>query len=261
MRSAELARLAGVTVRTVRHYHHVGVLAEPRRGINGYRSYDVHDLIRLLRIRHLASLGIPLDRMAAILDDAADGSTPHSAALLDELDSELQAQIERLERQRDLVGQLRQHGAPPDLPPEMAPFAALFASPASAEIARIDRDQTILLAHLAGDGGMRHLTHFYERLSDPMLAPVVAEVSQGFALIGADSSDEQIESFVDTFVGTLAPVVAEFAQTDTDSTNGFGGASALLDEYTADVLNEQQRYVLAQLEMRLGAQPPTDLDD
>lgn len=28
MRSAEIARLAGVTVRTLRHYHQVGVLAE-----------------------------------------------------------------------------------------------------------------------------------------------------------------------------------------------------------------------------------------
>ncbi|EED6225780.1 MerR family DNA-binding transcriptional regulator, partial [Salmonella enterica subsp. enterica serovar Haifa] len=49
MHSNELARLAGVTVRALRHYHQVGILAEPERRSNGYREYDVHDLIRVLR--------------------------------------------------------------------------------------------------------------------------------------------------------------------------------------------------------------------
>ena len=45
MRSGELAALAGVTVRTLRHYHQIGLLPEPERGGNGYRDYDVHDLL------------------------------------------------------------------------------------------------------------------------------------------------------------------------------------------------------------------------
>ncbi|MEW1841154.1 MerR family transcriptional regulator [Nonomuraea angiospora] len=40
MHSGELARLAGVTVRALRQYHQVGVLAEPERGGNGYPKYN-----------------------------------------------------------------------------------------------------------------------------------------------------------------------------------------------------------------------------
>lgn len=117
MHSGELARLAGVTVRALRHYHQVGVLAEPKRGNNGYRNYDVHDLIRVLRIKRLASLGIPLERMPDLLNDTAVGGE----GLLDELDTELAGQIQRLTGQRELIARLRVHNAPPDLPLELAP--------------------------------------------------------------------------------------------------------------------------------------------
>ena len=96
MRSGEVARLAGVSVRTLRHYHQIGVLPEPHRRGGGYRDYDVHDLIRLLRIRRLASLGIPLERIPALLDEDQDAGD-----VLAELDGELADQIARLTRQRE----------------------------------------------------------------------------------------------------------------------------------------------------------------
>ncbi|MFD0852085.1 MerR family DNA-binding transcriptional regulator, partial [Actinomadura adrarensis] len=39
MRIGELAALVGVSTRTVRHYHHLGLLPEPERRANGYREY------------------------------------------------------------------------------------------------------------------------------------------------------------------------------------------------------------------------------
>ncbi|WP_270479843.1 MerR family DNA-binding transcriptional regulator [Collinsella tanakaei] len=51
MKSNELAKLAGVTVRTLRHYHAIGLLDEPPRQANGYRDYRPEDLLRVLRIR------------------------------------------------------------------------------------------------------------------------------------------------------------------------------------------------------------------
>ena len=35
----QLAAYAGVTVRTVRHYHQIGLLPEPERDASGYRRY------------------------------------------------------------------------------------------------------------------------------------------------------------------------------------------------------------------------------
>ena len=37
---AEVARIAGTTSRTLRHYDDVGLLAPSRLGANGYRYYD-----------------------------------------------------------------------------------------------------------------------------------------------------------------------------------------------------------------------------
>lgn len=73
MHSNEVAKLAGVTVRTLRHYHSIGLLPEPPRSANGYREYGALDLARLLRIKRLAGLGFPLSRIGEMLGQM-DGS-------------------------------------------------------------------------------------------------------------------------------------------------------------------------------------------
>lgn len=247
MHSGELARLAGVTVRALRHYHRVGVLAEPERRSNGYREYDVHDLIRVLRIRRLAALGIPLDRMPELLDDAG----ADTGELLDELDAELTDRIARLTAQREVVGLLRAGNAAPDLPPELAPFLAVFARGLAPDLARFDRDQSVLLAHLAGEDGMPHVTRFYQRLAEPDLVAAVTETSERFGRLGVDSSEEDIAALVDDLLTTFAPVIAELSASETPL--DLGAAADVLPELTADLLNDQQRHALNELQRRLGS--------
>ncbi len=67
MRIGSLADAAGTTPRTVRHYHRLGLLAEPRRLSNGYREYSIDDVVRLMRIRWLADCGMPLGEIATVL--------------------------------------------------------------------------------------------------------------------------------------------------------------------------------------------------
>src|SRR5215210_700372 len=55
----QLASYAGVTIRAVRHYHHVGLMPEPERDSSGYRTYDADAVVRLIRIRTLAEAGVP----------------------------------------------------------------------------------------------------------------------------------------------------------------------------------------------------------
>lgn len=251
MRSGELARLAGVSVRTLRHYHQVGVLDEPERGANDYRDYDVHDLIRVLRIRRLAALGIPLERMPTILDE----SGPDTEALLDELDAELAGQIAHLTRQRDMLGRLRTHRAFPDLPPELAPFqAAMEAAGLSREAARIDRDQAVLLAQLAGDEGMAQLARVYERLTAPDAIGEIASAMDGFGTLDDDSSQDEIAGVVARFGSALQPLVADFA----DAVPALDGRAvgALLSSHTDAVLNRAQRQVLRLLEQDLADTAP-----
>ena len=67
MRVAQIARLTGTTVRTVRYYHSLGLLPVPEeRG--GWRDYELSHAARLSRIRWLTRAGIPLETIARVLD-------------------------------------------------------------------------------------------------------------------------------------------------------------------------------------------------
>jgi len=85
-----LAAWAGTTPRAVRHYHRTGVLPEPARTPGGYRCYGLPDLARLLRVRRLVALGLPLARVAEVL---ADGDAPERLRdVLQALDADLERQ-------------------------------------------------------------------------------------------------------------------------------------------------------------------------
>ena len=65
----ELARLAGVSVRTLHHYDQIGLLTPSSRTAAGYRQYGADDLMRLQQILFFKELDVPLGEIRAILDD------------------------------------------------------------------------------------------------------------------------------------------------------------------------------------------------
>lgn len=74
--SGELARLAGISTDTLRHYERKGVLARPRRAGNGYREYPLAALQRVRLIRRALAVGFSLDDLAHILRVRDSGGTP-----------------------------------------------------------------------------------------------------------------------------------------------------------------------------------------
>lgn len=64
----EIARLAGTTSRTLRHYGDIGLLAPSRIASNGYRHYDEAALVRLQRILLLRELGLGLPQVAQVIE-------------------------------------------------------------------------------------------------------------------------------------------------------------------------------------------------
>ncbi|KQN84508.1 MerR family transcriptional regulator [Arthrobacter sp. Leaf69] len=68
----QIARTAGTTSRTLRHYDDIGLLKPSRTGGNGYRFYDQSTLVRLQRILLLRDLGLGLPAIAEILDHEPD---------------------------------------------------------------------------------------------------------------------------------------------------------------------------------------------
>lgn len=69
---AELARMAKVTSRTLRHYGDVGLLVPAYVGSNGYRYYEQEQLLRLQRLLLLRELGLGLRAIAEVLDGQRD---------------------------------------------------------------------------------------------------------------------------------------------------------------------------------------------
>jgi DNA-binding transcriptional MerR regulator len=65
----ELAARTGVSVRTLHHYHEIGLLPPSRRNAAGHRLYSEGDVVRLLRIRTLQQLGFSLDEVGQCLAD------------------------------------------------------------------------------------------------------------------------------------------------------------------------------------------------
>jgi MerR family transcriptional regulator, thiopeptide resistance regulator len=65
----EVARLTGLTVRTLHHYDEIGLLVPCERTDAGYRMYGEAELLRLHEILVLREAGLPLDEIACLLDD------------------------------------------------------------------------------------------------------------------------------------------------------------------------------------------------
>lgn len=65
----DVARLTGLTVRTLHHYDEIGLLVPSARTDAGYRMYGEAEMLRLHDILVLREAGLPLDEIARLLDD------------------------------------------------------------------------------------------------------------------------------------------------------------------------------------------------
>ncbi|MFB7592500.1 MerR family transcriptional regulator [Streptomyces sp. NPDC056169] len=86
---AEVARMSGVTARTLRHYDETGLLTPARIGTNGHRYYEEHQLLLLQQILVLRALGVGLPEIGRILSeqvDEVDALRGHHRRLLAERD-------------------------------------------------------------------------------------------------------------------------------------------------------------------------------
>lgn len=76
LKSGDLAKSAGVSPDTLRHYERKGVLVRPQRGPNGYRQYPASTLERVRLVRRALAVGFTLDELAGILRVRDGGGAP-----------------------------------------------------------------------------------------------------------------------------------------------------------------------------------------
>ncbi|ANW22029.1 MerR family transcriptional regulator [Streptomyces clavuligerus] len=197
MRIGELAELAGVTPRTVRHYHRLGLLPEPVRLANGYRDYGLRHAMTLARIRRLTALGLGL---AEVRDVLADESGRELVEVLEELDADLERQQTAIAVGRERLAVLLEQARAGLLPvegPVSEELAGLLRAlgPTESPIAAKDRAHLVLFdALLPEEERTRIFAGLQPLADDPGTAARVEALYRRLdALADAGTGDPRIE--------------------------------------------------------------------
>lgn len=95
----QVAKLAGISVRTLHHYDEIGLVSPSERSPVGYRLYSMCDLERLQRVLFYKELGFTLDEIRGLLTD----STTDRHEALAEQRAELGRRVSRLKAMIHLI--------------------------------------------------------------------------------------------------------------------------------------------------------------
>lgn len=185
----ELAELSGTTVNTVRHYHQVGLLDEPDRRSNGYKQYEVRHLVRLLQIRRLRDLGVPLDQIERV---GSSGDSSEEA--LRAIDADLAATIARLQQARVEVQAILSGATVAGVPPGFEHVAG--------RLSHSERSLMLIYSQLYDDAAMADLRD--------MLASERDAVDDEFDSLPADADEATRQRIAERMVPGLAKHLADY---------------------------------------------------
>ena len=234
MRIGELAAAVGVTTRTVRHYHHQGLLPEPERLSNGYRNYTLRHAVVLARIRRLTELGLGLAEVRDILGDDAGKDL---VEVLTELDEDLARQEAEIHDRRQRLRALLDAGGLPAEGPVSPELAALFSATAphlgDSPMAAKDREVFALMDTAADPAQRARLMSLAGAMAGSPQA--TARANEVYALLDAlaDAGTD------DPRVAEAARVIAEFVPADLLPEHGLDHADSFLRALYADLAPAQ----------------------
>ncbi|AOS65988.1 MerR family transcriptional regulator [Actinoalloteichus hymeniacidonis] len=155
-----LGEIIGISVRTIRHYHQIGLLPEPARDQHSHRRYGAADLVLLLRIRRLVEIGFALKEIGELLE--APPEVLQTA--LAELDADLAAQQAEIAARRKALARLNELEHDPQMPDELARWQPTLQSwGISQAMIRSERDTMLLATAIMGN---RSTDHTEERQAD-----------------------------------------------------------------------------------------------
>ena len=187
--TSELAELAGTTVNTVRHYHRAGLLEEPDRMSNGYKQYGARHLVRLLQIRRLRDLGVPL----AQIETFGFGGDSSAGALL-AIDADLAASIERLQRARAEIRAILDGSTATDVPPGFEDVAQRLSTP--------ERSLMLVYEQLYDDEAMSDLRTMVETESD--------DGREEFEALDANADEKTRQRIAELFAPAIAQHITDY---------------------------------------------------
>jgi DNA-binding transcriptional MerR regulator len=237
----QLAELAGTTLKTVRHYHQVGLLEEPQRAANGYKRYQVDHLVRLLRIKRLVDLGVPLAQVTAL--GRTDGE-PQGALVI--IDAELASSIERLQHVRAELSMIFQHHGPDDLPPGFGTAASGFTN--------ADRAMVLVFSRILDQAAMEDLRQLLVDLHDH---PLRAE----FDALPPDADEHSRELMAQRSAPFLRSLIARIpwlASPATRAVRSAADADGIITAAIVDLYNPAQVDVIYRSQLLVTSQQTSE---
>jgi len=105
MKIGDVAQQTGLSTKTIRYYEDLGVLPDPERSSNGYRSYDDGVVDRIGFIRDAQAAGLSLTEIQLILDlrDTGESTCAHTLELLESHLADVETQLSELERTKNRI--------------------------------------------------------------------------------------------------------------------------------------------------------------
>ncbi|NUW39885.1 MerR family transcriptional regulator [Nonomuraea rhodomycinica] len=226
MRIGELAALVGVSTRTVRHYHHIGLLPEPARQANGYREYRLADAVTLARVRQLARLGLSLDELR---DALADDDGRDLREVLQELDADLAREQEAIAARRArlavLLARVEEGSGAALMSADMAGLLRDLSLDGS-RFAELDRQMLTLASAMGGPEGESAVMELMRPLTEPdMLARGLDLYRRLDDLAAADPDDPRVAGLAADLAGHIPDAMAS-AMIDNSRDAAAGGSPA-----------------------------------
>ncbi|MBB5640545.1 MerR family transcriptional regulator [Cryobacterium roopkundense] len=223
----EVAELAGTTVNTVRHYHQTGMLEQPERTSNGYKQYGARHLVRLLQIRRLRDLDVPLAQIESM---DFGGETPATA--LRAVDADLAVSIKRLTRARAEIRAILDGTTATDVP---AGFEHLAGRLSSSE-----RALMLVMSQLYDESAMADMKKMVEAEAE--------DAGVEFDALAPDADDATRQELAEALAPQLAQHIIDYrwlADPKAHSPKGSRVTQETLLEAAVELYSESQLDVLA----------------
>lgn len=229
-----ISDLVGITVRTLRYYHQIGLLPEPERTTKGL-VYDETHLLTLLRIKRFSMMSLTLDEIADIIHTP---TSPRARRILLELDQALADRVAEIESQRRVIEECLRDNTPVDVLPRFARHLAALRRLGNYDTTAADK----ALEELAAGYGSEEVARVVDAvIQDPIISRL-SVLEERLRRINEDSGEPELTDLAKDYGRLLVDLYTVNAQAGLKSVSGHDLVEAIgLAESTA---NEREREVL-----------------
>ena len=229
-----ISDLVGITVRTLRYYHQIGLLREPKRTTKGL-LYDETHLLTLLRIKRFSMMSLTLDEIADIIHTP---TSPRARRILLELDQALADRVAEIESQRRVIEECLRDNAPVDVLPRFARHLAALRRLGNYDTTAADK----ALEELAAGYGSEEVARVVDAvIQDPIISRL-SVLEERLRRLNEDSGEPELTDLAKDYGRLLVDLYTVNAQAGLKSVSGHDLVEAIgLAESTA---NEREREVL-----------------